>query len=43
MIFSFFQPGLGTLSAFEEGMLKAGLPDLIKQIQKGIEFVEKNY
>lgn len=35
--------GLGTLSAFEEGMLKAGLPDLIKQIQKGIEFVEKNY
>merc|ERR1712008_264772 len=35
--------GLGTLSAFEEEMLKAGLPDLIKQIQKGIEFVEKNY
>ena len=41
--FSLFQPGLGTLSAFEEEMLKAGLPDLIKQIQKGIEFVEKNY
>merc|ERR1712086_220741 len=35
--------GLGTLSAFEEEMLKAGLRDLIKQIQKGIEFVEKNY
>jgi len=35
--------GLGTLSAFEEEMLKAGLPDLLKQIQKGIEFVEKNY
>jgi len=35
--------GLGTLSAFEEEMMKAGLPDLIKQIQKGIEFVEKNY
>merc|ERR1739847_42561 len=35
--------GLGTLSEFEEEMMKAGLPDLIKQIQKGIEFVEKNY
>jgi len=35
--------GLGTLSAFEEEMMKAGLPDLIKQIQKGIDFVEKNY
>merc|ERR1712111_316413 len=35
--------GLGTLSAFEEEMLKAGLPDLIKQIQKGIKFAEKNY
>jgi len=35
--------GLGTLSAFEEEMMKAGLPDLIKQIKKGIEFVEKNY
>merc|ERR1712020_143890 len=35
--------GLGTLSAFEEEMMKAGLPDLIKQINKGIEFVEKNY
>jgi len=35
--------GLGTLSAFEEEMMKAGLPDLIKQIQKGIEFVKKNY
>merc|ERR1712029_211243 len=32
--------GLGTLSAFEEEMLKAGLPDLIKQIQKGIKFAE---
>merc|ERR1711899_288611 len=35
--------GLGTLSAFEEEMMKAGLPDLIKQINKGIEFVAKNY
>merc|ERR1719492_445767 len=35
--------GLGTLSEFEEEMMKAGLPDLIKQINKGIEFVEKNY
>merc|ERR1712012_1449379 len=32
--------GLGTLSAFEEEMMKAGLPDLIKQIQKGIKFAE---
>ena len=41
IIFSFL--GLGTLSAFEEEMMKAGLPDLIKQINKGIEFVAKNY
>merc|ERR1719411_2374417 len=32
--------GLGTLSEFEEEMMKAGLPDLIKQIQKGIKFAE---
>lgn len=35
--------GLGTLSAFEEEVLKKGLPELIKSIQKGNEFVEKNY
>jgi len=34
--------GLGTLSEFEEEMMKAGLPDLIKQIEKGIKFAE-NY
>jgi len=35
--------GLGTLSAFEQEVLKAGLPELMKSIQKGVEFVEKNY
>ena len=34
--------GLGTLSAFEEEVLKKGLPDLIKQIQKGVDFA-KNF
>ena len=35
--------GLGTLSAYEEELVKKGLPELIKSIQKGVEFVEKNY
>lgn len=35
--------GLGSLTAYEEGLLKAGLPELMKSIQKGVEFVEKNY
>merc|ERR1711962_750071 len=33
--------GLGTLSEFEEGLLKAALPELQGSIKKGIEFVEK--
>merc|ERR1712242_486249 len=35
--------GLGKLSAFEEDLLKASLPELQSSIKKGIEFVEKNY
>ena len=35
--------GLGNLSSFEEGLLKAALPELIKSIKKGEEFVAKNY
>merc|ERR1712088_647912 len=35
--------GLGKLSPFEENLLKASLPELKSSIQKGIEFVEKNY
>ena len=35
--------GLGQLSPYEEGLLKAALPELIKTIKKGEEFVEKNY
>jgi malate dehydrogenase len=34
---------MGNLSPYEEELVKAGLPELIKSIQKGIEFVEKNY
>merc|ERR1712242_354127 len=33
--------GLGTLSEFEEGLLKAALPELQGSIKKGIEFVAK--
>jgi len=35
--------GLGTLTEFEEGLLKAALPELQGSIKKGIEFVAKNY
>merc|ERR1711878_448 len=35
--------GLGTLTEFEEGLLKAALPELQGSIQKGIDFVAKNY
>lgn len=35
--------GLGTLSPFEEGLLKAAVPELKKSINKGVEFVNKNY
>jgi malate dehydrogenase len=35
--------GLGTLSAFEEDLLKKALPELHESIKKGIEFVAKNY
>jgi len=35
--------GLGELNAFEKDLLKAGLPELLGSIKKGIEFVEKNY
>merc|ERR1712038_145739 len=35
--------GLGKLTEFEENLLKASLPELKSSIQKGIEFVEKNY
>ena len=35
--------GLGTLSAYEEELLKAAVPELQKTIQKGIDFVAKNY
>merc|ERR1712211_45940 len=34
--------GMGKLNAFEEEMLKKGLPELISQIKKGIEFA-KNF
>merc|ERR1712111_164895 len=34
--------GMGKLTAFEEEMLKKGLPELISQIKKGIEFA-KNF
>merc|ERR1712115_345480 len=33
--------GLGTLSEFEQGLLKAALPELQGSIKKGIEFVAK--
>merc|ERR1719295_1861588 len=33
--------GLGKLSEFEEGLLKAALPELQGSIKKGVEFVEK--
>merc|ERR1711872_549647 len=33
--------GLGTLTEFEEGLLKAALPELQGSIKKGIEFVTK--
>ena len=35
--------GLGMLTEFEEGLLKAALPELQGSIKKGIDFVEKNY
>merc|ERR1711872_601390 len=35
--------GLGNLSAFEQDLLKASLPELNASIKKGEEFVEKNY
>ena len=35
--------GLGKLSEFEENLLKAALPELIKSIKKGEEFVANNY
>merc|ERR1712158_275181 len=34
--------GLGKLTAFEEDLLKASLPELLGSIKKGVEFVEKN-
>merc|ERR1712193_541669 len=33
--------GLGKLTAFEEDLLKASLPELLGSIKKGVEFVEK--
>ena len=33
--------GLGKLTAFEEDLLKASLPELQSSIKKGIEFAEK--
>jgi len=35
--------GLGTLSAFEQELLKAAIPELLGSIKKGVEFVAKNY
>merc|ERR1712012_827787 len=35
--------GLGNLNAYEEELVKKGLPELMGSIKKGIEFVEKNY
>lgn len=35
--------GLGNLSSYEEGLLKAMLPELKNSVQKGIEFVQTNY
>ena len=35
--------GLGQLSPYEEGLLKAALPELMKTIKKGEDFVAKNY
>jgi len=35
--------GLGKLTEFEEGLLKAMLPELKSSIQKGIKFVDENY
>ena len=35
--------GLGKLTEFEAGLLKAALTELKACIQKGIEFAEKNY
>jgi malate dehydrogenase len=34
--------GLGQLSAYEEDLLKAAIPELQKSIQKGVDFVNKN-
>lgn len=34
--------GLGQLSAYEEDLLKAAIPELKKSIQKGVDFVNKN-
>lgn len=34
--------GLGKLSAFEEKLLQAAIPELKKNIQKGEDFVKKN-
>jgi malate dehydrogenase len=33
--------GLGTLSPFEQELLKAAIPELKKNIQKGEDFVNK--
>jgi malate dehydrogenase len=33
--------GLGKLSQFEEGLLKAAIPELIKTIKKGEDFAQK--
>ena len=35
--------GLGNLSDFEQGLLKAAIPELQKTIKKGEEFVAANY
>merc|ERR1712223_1730153 len=35
--------GLGNLNAYEEELVKKGLPELMGSIKKGIEFVEKDY
>merc|ERR1712113_740736 len=35
--------GLGNLNAYEEELVKKGLPELMGSIKNGIEFVEKNY
>merc|ERR1712012_716209 len=35
--------GMGKLNAYEEELVKKGLPELMGSIKKGIEFVEKNY